>query len=181
MFEEARYFQASHPGLNSVTVPTIVSGSALKLSEPTALVVNSNSLERRNVMLDAPLRILVIAHPLCDFSASAVQDIQGNSSIADVFADHAVWLAPPDRQLHLEIFREWNSAHPLEPILLTYRASEWPSVENWNVPTFYFFKDGHLVTWCEGWPKDGNWIRLTEALELIGAIHDESPAIPFAE
>lgn len=177
MFEEARHFQTAHPELKAETLPDIVSAPVLDLFAPTALVVGAVSVERRNVALGGPYRVLVVAHPLCPFSKAAAQDIAKHPAIGKVFATHATWLAPPDRDLYLETFREWNAANPAQPMLLTYRTSEWPSIENWNPPTFYFFQDGQLVTWFEGWPKDGNWPRLIEALELIGALPKESSVL----
>lgn len=181
MFEEARNFQTAHPELMTETLPQVIYAATLDLTAPTALALKPTSVERQNVISDAPYQVLIIAHPLCHFSRAAIRDIQSHPSIGTIFAAHATWLAPPERTLRLETLREWNAAHPMQSMLLTYRIAEWPFIESWALPTFYFFRDGELVTRFEGWPKNGNWLKLSEALDLVGAIPDNSSVSPSAD
>jgi hypothetical protein len=39
------------------------------------------------------------------------------------------------------------------PFVYTYRANEWPEIEYWGTPAFYFYKNGELRYKVIGWNK----------------------------
>ena len=49
-----------------------------------------------------------------------------------------------------------------------YLQKEWPLIESWQTPGFYFIKDGTIVASVIGWPGDQQLETLKDAFRRIG-------------
>lgn len=174
-FEAARQFQGSHPLLRTESIPVIQRDSNFRNDEPSALVLDQDghTLIRRSFDLNASSRIVVVGHPFCHFTQNAIRDIATDFVLANAFKRNAIWLAPQDGRLELDAFRAWNVAHPDYKLSIVYRESEWPMLDIWGTPTFYFFRSGKLESIVQGWPEGGNRNALLAALGKVGLLTNE--------
>ena len=164
-FDQARKLAIEFPLWTVETLPAIHHQAS---QGRTALkVVGSASLEQISVEVEHGPRIVVISHPLCHFSQHAVAAIEQDSALSKIMAD-SLWLAPVDRKLYVDVLAQWNQAHPAHEIMIAYDRAPWPALASWSTPTFYFLKDGKLMSVVEGWPDEGNREKLLSAARGIG-------------
>jgi len=77
---------------------------------------------------------------------------------------------PPMRQLHVDRVALWNKLHPTQVMALAYKTKNWPIIDDWSTPIFYFVRNGIVVDKVVGWPKDGrNTPLLRAAISRFGA------------
>lgn len=137
---------------------------------PTELTLDldRHELVRRSVDLHQAALIVVVGHPSCHFTQNAIRDIQADPVLGDVFRAHAIWLAPQESAFDWDQFEQWNRSHPGQELAIAFRRDEWSVIDTWNLPTFYFFKDGALRAKFFGWPEQGRRAELRSALQRIG-------------
>lgn len=150
-------------------IPFVLQQIDSAVSSPTTLdFEDGRTLRRTALSLGQGPHIVIISHPLCHFSRNAVYAIEASVEAAEMILEHAIWLAPVDRQLRLDVLRRWNQEHPEAEMRIAYKRDEWPMLDSWSTPTFYFFKDGVLETEVAGWPEEGMMSQLLDAARLIG-------------
>ena len=116
------------------------------------------------------MEIIAIGHPHCSPSRRAVAAISGDPRLAALFAERALWLAPQDGTLSIEVLQRFNHQHPDMRHRIAYRESEWPQIADWSTPQFYFFRGGRLVRQVSGWPPEGQVEALIEAAQQAGML-----------
>lgn len=119
-------------------------------------------LSRDTLDLTRGLHIVVVAG--CHFAKDAATAISADPGLNRLFQAHGVWLAPASEPI--PDVAEWNRQLPSQPIQIAWRERDWPQISSWNMPTFYIFRDGVLVTQWSGWPSEGG----TES--LLARLHD---------
>lgn len=139
---------------------------------PSELVLSSDErvLTRRNIELSPGPQIVVIGHPLCHFSQNATKFIEESPELYNVFLKHSRWIMPQDGVLSTNVVARWNKHHPAFFMTYIYRQSDWPVIDAWGTPSFYFFADGRLVGKLTGWPPAGGVSELRKELRKIGLI-----------
>jgi hypothetical protein len=125
---------------------------------------------QRRVDLGAGPGIVVVSHPSCHFSRNAVSAIAADDVLGPTFRSHATWIAPQSGTLDLPVLQRWNREHRDFAVALAVRQAEWPFVDYWNTPTFYFLKDGTVVEKVIGWPKEGRREELLAASRKAGLL-----------
>lgn len=153
--------EAGRPSLPSVDFGTLVG----KWGGHRVMVIDNNHISVQPAE-EARLRngIVVVSSPLCGFSNAAGTFISMDSLLADGFKD-ALWLVPPEGDLRVREVESWNRRHPSQRMVLTYDWLDWPQIDDWSTPGFYFFADGVVVEKVMGWPLDGS-----RATRLRGAV-----------
>jgi hypothetical protein len=172
MLTEAREFARRHPLPELEVLPELREAADLVAGRPTewAVAPNKHELLRRSVDLHQPAQVVIVSHPSCHFSQAATQDIQSDPVLGKIFSAHARWLAPQDARVDFDVLQRSNREHPEQETTLAFRREEWPMIDSWNTPTFYFFKNGALSAKVEGWPKGGRRSELLAALQQIGLL-----------
>jgi hypothetical protein len=167
---EAGELARHHPHPEMPALPALRDASGTAGGLPTELVLDldRHELVRRSVDLHQAALIVVVGHPSCHFTQNAVRAIQADSVLGEVFRAHAVWLAPQESAFGWDQLEQWNRSHPGQELAIAFRRDEWPAIDTWNLPTFYFFKDGALRAKFFGWPEQGRWAELRSALRQIG-------------
>ena len=162
-FDEAQKFLDKHPALHETPPPTLLDlrpdwrgASEMRIGDRKTLVWMPVDLEK------VP-RILVIGHPLCHFTQNAARAIEADPKLKALFAQQSKWLAPQDGTTDFDLFRQWNAQHPGEQMTIAYRAADFPQIDNWATPTFYFIDRGRVVSRVTGWPKGGRRDELLAA------------------
>ena len=98
--------------------------------------------------------VVVVSSPSCRFSSAAAAAIARDPALRAALHG-SLWLVPPEGQLHAREVRQWNLDHAGQQMVLAYDWLEWPDIDDWSTPAFYFFAGGHLVDQVSGWPLDG--------------------------
>lgn len=169
-FDQARAFASLHPRASLDRVPVVADMSTRQ--GPTVLLVHAggSKLERMTVDLETKARIVVVSSPLCHFSQRATRSIESDATLRPLFHDHAVWVVPSDQSTPFRTVAKWNQAHPRESMTVAYRREEWPMVDRWETPVFYFFQKGHVVDKVIGWPVAGRKAEIRRGLRRSGLL-----------
>jgi hypothetical protein len=177
MLTEAGDFFAQYQAMGLDALPAFREAPDINPGVPSEWVVNpvAPELLRQPFVFGASARVLVVSHPLCHFTQNAVRDIFADPQLSTVFAERAHWLAPQSQRLQVELFQQWNRDHPQAPMSIAYEESEWPMLDEWATPIFYFFRDGALISKVVGWPAEGHRDELRDALRQIGLLKQDAP------
>lgn len=125
-------------------------------------------LARQAFAFSAGAQIVVVSSPLCHFSQNATAAIEFDPALRRMFRDHSVWIRPVDPTLDWDTHVHWNRDHADFPIHLAHAHAEWPEIDYWGTPTFYFFMNGKLVESVSGWPAEGNKASVLAAAAKVG-------------
>jgi len=110
---------------------------------------DDGTLVRRTVTLDPHAQVVVIAG--CHFSKDAAEAIETDPVLRPLFSRNTAWITPAGENPADPDLARWNRDHPLAALRTAYRESEWPAIDTWNMPTFYFLRDGRVVAKVVGW------------------------------
>lgn len=123
------------------------------------------ALHRADVDVSGRLTILVTAHPSCHFARNALADIEADPRLSRALLPHMRWMVPPGAAFKPSQIVEWNKAHPFARLLIANGAETVPEVSVWGTPTFYIFRDRHLVAMQSGWRGASSLKNLRRAFE----------------
>lgn len=154
LFDDAEAFRESHAEFKLAAPPPI---SPSKPADSGRIVLTPSEdgsvLVRQSIDLSSN-KVVIIGHPHCHFSRNAMADIADDPELADSLQSNAVWLAETFASLTDGAIVEWNRAHPAQKFRYVASESDWPEINYWGTPSFYFFKNGRLVKKVIGWPND---------------------------
>ena len=165
-FASAEDLARQHPGMAVDTVPILRKSEAAPHGWPTALTVaaQGRTMMREAIDLSTPLRIVVVAS--CHFSEDAARAVESDAQLRPLFARHAIWIASQRESIHS--VTDWNHKFQDQPIRLAWQDSEWSMLDSWAMPTFYVFRNGHLISKFSGWH---DLATLKQSLREAGALH----------
>lgn len=170
-FSAADAFAKSHHFAHD-DLPTLdLSGSFDRRPAELVLSADGSAWQRRAIVLAPGPQIVVVGHPLCGFSQSATKFIENDRWLRDVFTSHSLWIMPQDGKLHTRVVADWNKSHPTSHMTYIFRQKDWPVIDAWATPNFYFFMNGQLTGRLTGWPPAGGVEALRAELEKIGLAH----------
>lgn len=166
-FGQARAFAKLHSRALTEAVSVVTDDRTRQ--GPTALLVEAGGsrLERRSLDL-RNAGIVVVSSPLCHFSQRAIRSIESDADLRPLFHDHAVWVVPPDQSTPFATVAKWNRVHPHESMAVAYRREEWPMIDLWETPVFYFLREGRVVSKVVGWPIAGRKAEIRRSLKRAG-------------
>lgn len=168
-FDEARRFAADHGLQTSEAVPVVANWLPAGFAGASLLqpATSSHAVNRTPFAPTTDAYIVAVSHPMCGPSRRAMAAIEADAGLTRIFRD-AHWIAPADRRLHLDLLRAWNEDHALTQFAIAWRRDEWPQIDHWATPTFYFFAGGELVAKVTGWPEEGHREELVAAARKAG-------------
>jgi hypothetical protein len=169
-FDDAKTWRSSHGLIDVMAIPVIRNEQTFAGKAPSAYLISQDQriLTRIYTEIDNGPNVIVVGHPNCHFSRNAVSDIESDLELKKRFSTHVKWIAPQDDNLDFEVFQEWNRTHIDSQFSIVHRWSEWPLIESWETPNFYFFNEGKLVAHVVGWPREGRKTEILSALKKIG-------------
>lgn len=117
------------------------------ISPPSLLVRTSdyNSYERveYSKLSDG---VYFIGHHSCSWTRKALLDIEKDAYASEFFSSSAVYISPHNTILQ-------PAASSKVEFLVAWDPNEWPEIDNWSMPSFYFVKDGSIIHVVRGWPN----------------------------
>lgn len=182
-FEQAKQFAGRHSLADVETIPTITRLAPGTIPAAWRVHPTRSEIIREPLALPDGVQVLVIGHPLCHFTQDAARHISADTSLQRVLAG-ALWLAPQSRTLDIQAVQDWNRQYPEMKIRLVDRRDDWPQLQTWGTPTFYFLRDGQVVETVAGWPQEGRrsellqaWARIKDKKAVVDK-SDPRPAMP---
>lgn len=167
-FGEAQAFQRAHPAAVSVPSPAFTDLRGYRRGPSVLAVVDGGARLQRRPFTAQKTRVVIVGSPWCPFSNAAAAAIEGDPALKSVLGEHASWLIPQQIVHDVRSVARWNREHPASAMSLIYRQGEWPFIHTTATPTFYFFRDGTLVSSFSGWPGAEQKKILSDNLRDIG-------------
>ena len=147
-FAGAQTFRGRHPDTGLPPLPKLRDESNGHV--PTVLVRDDDgALVRRAVSIDPRAQVIVVAG--CHFSKDAAEAIEADPVLRPLFSRNTLWISPASEDPADPDLARWNREHPLAAMSTAWRASEWPAIDTWAMPTFYFLRDGRVAAKVVGW------------------------------
>lgn len=176
-FSKAERLKVKYPKIDFELIPKLQDLSGFSNSRHVWQVNESlNTLQKVDFDSSKYAHVVVVSHPNCHFSNNSIQDISADPQLKEVMKKNTTWLMPQDRRIDFELIKYWNATRKDFPMVLTNQKKEWPELQDWATPSFYFYKNNVLLYRFSGWPKAGNKDRLIEGLSLIGLWEHTNPA-----
>lgn len=169
-FDEARSYAARARLEVEVLPPVEGVSSGAKGSYPILRVDAARSvLRRENVEVGDELHVFVVSFIGCAYSRRAADAIENHEALRRFMREHSTWVTLPGR-LHFNDVLAWNRQHPSTGFAYIDGMESWGFVDDWGTPTFYFVRQGHVVSKLTGWPDDATGISdLLAAISRSGA------------
>ncbi|WP_143073981.1 hypothetical protein [Roseateles sp. YR242] len=117
---------------------------------------------------DLDSTIIVTTGMGCGFSRRALHEIQRRPAVASKISRHTRFISLPDSALDVSAIVEWEERNSPFKLEFIHRLSDWPMIERFATPVFYFFSRGELKQITTGWPEGGNMDELEAGLQNIG-------------
>ena len=174
-FNKAKGFRQNNPGKGLVPPPEIKDwasyGKALADGERPVIntVAGENFLELSEIDLSAWTGVVVVGHPRCPFFKGFIKSIKSDPGLANAFLGNTLWLT--DASLTDGAVIKWNLSRPKAEFHYVVTKPDWPEINYWGSPSFYFFDDSKLVRKVVGWPRDESEARkaaLKDSFQAIG-------------
>lgn len=156
MFEEASSIAERSPTLNLPQPPSIDTPTGFDQSRPAYFELEgaTGHLRLKNDAQARGIRIIVVAG--CHVALDAANAIAADKELQGAFRKaNTLWLTPSERTLDMAEISEWNRKFPHSPMRIAYTNGSWKGLDFSNKPTFYFYKDGRLLTKHVGWSRGG--------------------------
>lgn len=183
LFDQARNFAEQYRNFLFPKLPVIKQEGQLSTGLSTLLVARNGKREmlRRAIDLSHGMKVVLIMSPMCHFARDGLLAINADPKLKRIFeGNNVVWMAQDIPLIYFDQYQKWNNDHPKEAIGVAYLPSEWPVINSWGLPTFYFFKNGILIKKLIGWwpnppakfqDTEGNIPNLKKALREVGLLH----------
>lgn len=166
MFAKANLFYENHPNQNLNKLPKIIDDNSTdgRIVIYTTDGKNKNILTKKKLALPKDLSIIVLAHPFCHFCQRAAKHLSSNQPLSTFLKENSTWIAPIDGNVRSDILFDWHKTYPNFSISYIQYMADFPMLDYWGTPSFYFVKDGKVLDKLVGWPDIK---RMHDLQELI--------------
>ena len=180
LLDQAREFAVGHQLQEPESLPTLQLAQDYSAELPSVLApqAGGRSLIRRNVDMGLGIHIVAVVHPFCHFSQAAMAAVLADREIFLLFKARTTWLVTPDGRIDYDVVQQWNLQHPQLEFSLTYSPAEWPGLDYWGTPTFYFFENGVIKRKVVGWPPSGGKAKLMKVAGEMGLLSFQEQVTP---
>ncbi len=134
-------------------------------------MATSDQLIRKQVDVSQKTGVIMVGSTGCFFSRFAMEHISEDEMLSRSFKDHSLGLMGSWDILSHPAIAEYNAGPAPVKLQYVWSEAEWPQINYWGTPTFYFLKDGEVVYRHTGWRKDDrlqNLEKMRTGFELIG-------------
>jgi hypothetical protein len=112
--------------------------------------------------------IIMVGHPLCHFSRSAIHAIKSDNALLSRMAHQLIPIAPPRMPFEHDEFNLWNSRNPTLTMSVAYHWRGWTMLDMRQTPVFYFLHTQRVRYTVIGWRDDRAKLELYNGLRSIG-------------
>ncbi len=156
-FDRAEYFQKLTNVATPEPLPQTIDATIGKPVTTLWFVDPSKRvLERKSIPELRGVHLVVVASFDCQYSVQALKAVTSNDALMRSLPSVAYWMVPPERSLIFSKIQAWNSDHQFLQFALANTKDEWPFIDSWDTPEFYFLRDGKVIDRLTGWPRDGS-------------------------
>lgn len=168
LFDAEAALRARFPDSDLAAPPPIRVGETAGAAgrQVLAMSMEDGALLRQGIDLSKGPRLVVVSHPGCGFSKNAWEAIVEDADIVQAIGEVGIVLASASTALDDRLFTEWNFAGGEVPVFVADDERDWPEINYWGTPTFYFYLDGALKRKMVGWRREESPARL--ALMRVG-------------
>lgn len=168
MFDEAKRIRGAYPSVDLYVPSEIDISEGFDAKRPGLLSVSSDNDRFRlgNIKIDEGDRIIVVAE--CHISKDAAFAIDKDPELRAAFEKvGAIWVMPASSALDVNSVKEWNREHPRQSIGIAYMNEPWAGIDFSAMPTFYFLRNGKLISKLDGWPSSGVPKEIRDAIRSL--------------
>lgn len=171
-FDEVRALHQRKPHLAIEFLPPVLDesralASGFRIYQPDA---KTQSLRLVDVLSSPELRVYVVGTIACGFSRRASDAIEAHPELKARMANSSLWFDSAVGRLYFKDVLSWNASHPATRLNYVVSEDDWPFIDSWATPTFYFVKNGRLVEKVQGWPDNKTGVeRLLKAFAAAEA------------
>ena len=171
-FSDARAIEGAHEKAVAERVPRLVDVVPSGHQGATVLTIPVEGDVARRVPLNLSRgsHLLVLWHPRCHFSVRALEAIRADAQLASMVQKYGVLVAPAFDKVRFRETQEWNRTNHSFPLSVAYLPEEFPFVDAWETPVFYFLEDGKVVDKVVGWPREGRVDEVRRHAARIGIL-----------
>jgi hypothetical protein len=168
-FDKAKVLVTEYPSIKFSALPQVKHDKSASRSLYT---VNDQATKIEQTAFNFPKggHAVVVSAPICSPCKRLFSWLQTRPKLKKVMTEQATWITPVVGELYLEEMRETNDTYAPIRLQYTYSQKQWPEIEYWATPTFYFYQDGELVKQMSGWPKKGREQALLSGLKAVGLL-----------
>jgi len=140
--------------------------------QPSHWVISSEgrTLRREPFTMPEESGIIMVAHPLCQFSNSAVSAMLSEPVIGDVIRENIQLVAPTNTHLAFDVLQSWNREEKLPKISLAHQIQGWDHFDFSGTPSIHFLDRGEIKGHIMGWPDDERIDKVEANLQRIGLL-----------
>lgn len=168
-FDKANVLAAEYPNITFSVLPQVKHD---KPASRSLYTVNDQATKIEQTAFNFPAggHVVVVSAPICNPCKRLFSWLKTRPKWMTVIAENTTWITPVVGELYLDQMRETNDTYAPIRLQYTYSQKQWPEIEYWATPTFYFYRDGKLVKQMSGWPKKGREQALLSGLEVVGLL-----------
>lgn len=165
MFDAIAQLQTQYPGLQTVKLPQVEDKLSKDFVGRSVYRYESDGhrLVREEFRFAKGKQLLMVVGEGCHFSRDAMARLSSDAGFAQLARDaHLVMLTAPASAAPTFMLSQWNRAHPVWPIRVASKRSEWQEIDAPEVPIFYLFEDGKLIHSAKGWEGEKTLAELKQ-------------------
>lgn len=166
LFKEAQGFYDAHKlhGLDALPKLTRTNVSKRKIIVYSFDKHSAHTLNTENFEFSKSKEIIMVAHPHCHFCFNAATAISKDQTLKQFFKKNVHLISPPDGNIQTEPLHDWFDRFPFLEIKYIANFSDFPMIDYWGTPTFYFLENGKVIDKITGWPKQGRMKELNSKI-----------------
>ena len=115
-------------------------------------------------------QLVVVSSPVCNPCRRLFDWMKTEPELMKVMSEKGAWITNVASKLYWQQLIDANKTNGSFRMHYTWKKSEWPEIDSWATPSFYFYRDGQLVSRFAGWPNQGNEAALRKGLKQVGLL-----------
>lgn len=178
--KEAEKLKNDHPELKLSKNFIFIENEIIEKDTPSLWrVIDGNTFERKKININSGVKILLVAHPNCHFSNNAIKDISSNQNLMKTLLKYLILIVPQSRNFYPEEIYTWNKNNQNFPMYISHIDKEFNMIDYWGTPSFYFIKNGILISTMVGWPRGKGDEQISELLGKIKLLSSDAELSDF--
>ncbi|NQZ07862.1 MAG: hypothetical protein HRT35_11935 [Algicola sp.] len=168
-FEKLNDLVKSHPLLFPEPLP-VINAKAIDQRSLYQVDKNKQSLSQKPFEFPSGGHLVVVSSPICKPCKQAIGWLKSKPAVFDVVVKNSTWITPVFGDMFFDEIKQSHKDYAPIEMKYTYQEGQWPEIEFWGTPSFYFYMDGKLVKQVVGWPGNDRAKALLAGLKAIALL-----------